>query len=319
MPKPKRLMELMMTVNRKRKFTVRELADQFEVSTRTILRDLQELSELGVPLYSEVGPHGGYQVLNERVLPPIAFKEEEAVAMFFASHALRHYSSLPFETQAESALSKFYLYMPGDVRDRIDQMKNRVDIVAPTRQKPAQHLTILLDGAIQQKVLCIDYESREGGSVRHIQPVGIYARNGYWYCPAYCFLREDFRLFRGDRIRSAQYSSADVAPLELNHVHLGNWEAFTRQKPEWVRMHVVLSKEGVQRCEAELWKAPKLHIGEDGSGAIDGMIPTSEISYFADFFLGLGKNAVVKEPAEMVQLIRKRLQEMIEMYDPDLQ
>lgn len=88
MSKSKRLMELMMTVNRKRRFTVKELAQEFGVSSRTILRDLQELSELGVPLYSEVGPHGGYQVLNERVLPPIAFTEEEAVSIFFASHAL---------------------------------------------------------------------------------------------------------------------------------------------------------------------------------------------------------------------------------------
>lgn len=116
MPKSKRLMELMMTVNRKRRFKVQELADEFGVSKRTILRDLQELSELGVPLYSEVGPHGGYQVVRERVLPPIAFTEEEAVAMFFAVHALRHYSSLPFEAESASALSKFYLHMPGDVR-----------------------------------------------------------------------------------------------------------------------------------------------------------------------------------------------------------
>lgn len=82
MSKSKRLLDLMMTVNRKRKFTVRELADEFNVSSRTILRDLQELGELGVPLYSEVGPHGGYQVLSERILPPIAFTEEEAVAIF---------------------------------------------------------------------------------------------------------------------------------------------------------------------------------------------------------------------------------------------
>lgn len=123
-----------MTVNRKRKFTVKELAREFDVSSRTILRDLQELSELGVPLYSEVGPHGGYQVLKERILPPIAFSEEEAVAIFFACHALRHYSFLPFETEISSAMSKFYYYMTGDVRDRIDQMKNRVDFITPTRQ-----------------------------------------------------------------------------------------------------------------------------------------------------------------------------------------
>src|SRR5690606_5862475 len=104
------------------------------VSKRTILRDLQELSELGVPLYSEVGPHGGYQVVRERVLPPIAFTEEEAAAMFFAVHALRHYASLPFEAESASALRKFYQFMPQDVKERIDRMKDRVDFVTPVRR-----------------------------------------------------------------------------------------------------------------------------------------------------------------------------------------
>ena len=113
MSKSKRLLELMMTVNRKRKFTVKELAMEFGVSARTMLRDLQELSGIGFPLYSEVGPHGGYQVLKESILPPIAFSEEEAVALFFAVNALRHYSSLPFEAESASALDKFYLHMSG--------------------------------------------------------------------------------------------------------------------------------------------------------------------------------------------------------------
>lgn len=82
MNKAERLVALMMTVNRMRKFTVQELADQFGVSRRTMLRDLQELSGMGVPLYAEPGPHGGYQVLRERILPPIAFTEEEAVSIF---------------------------------------------------------------------------------------------------------------------------------------------------------------------------------------------------------------------------------------------
>jgi HTH domain len=134
MPKAKRLLELMMTVNRKRKFTVKELAEEFGVSTRTILRDLQELSELGVPLYSEVGPHGGYHVLNERSLPPISFTEEEAIAIFFSVYALRHYLSIPFEAEISSALNKFTSYMTSDIRDRIEQMKNRVDFITPVRR-----------------------------------------------------------------------------------------------------------------------------------------------------------------------------------------
>ncbi|WP_168120234.1 YafY family protein [Paenibacillus sp. HB172176] len=314
MSKSKRLMELMMTVNRMRKFTVRELADQFQVSSRTILRDLQELSELGVPLYSEVGPHGGYQVLKERILPPIAFGEDEAVAMFFASHALRHYLFLPFETEASKALNKFYYYMPGDVRDRIDQMKNRVDFFTPTRQLQHAHLAVLLEAAIQQKVLRIDYGSRGSKSSRSIQPVGIYASNGFWYCPAYCFLREDFRLFRCDRMMEVEDDPA-VVPLEHGHIHLGNWQDFIRAERPEMRMVVELTSEGAQRCEAEVWPAPRLELGEDGSGRLDQLVPRSELPFFAKFFLGLGEDARVVEPPELVELIRRTLSELAARYE----
>lgn len=113
MSKSKRLIELMMTVNRMRKFTVRELADQFGVSSRTILRDLQELSELGVPLYSEVGPHGGYQVLKERVLPPIAFSEEEAVAMFLPATPCVTIYFFPLKPSPLPHFRNFIITCPG--------------------------------------------------------------------------------------------------------------------------------------------------------------------------------------------------------------
>jgi predicted DNA-binding transcriptional regulator YafY len=130
MSRAKRLNEMIMMVNRMKKFTVRELAEQFGVSKRTILRDLQQLSEMGVPLYSEVGPHGGYQVINERILPPIAFSEDEAISIFFAIHALRHYLSLPFDSEYESIKKKFYLNLSGDIRDKIDNMMDRIDLIS---------------------------------------------------------------------------------------------------------------------------------------------------------------------------------------------
>ncbi|NOU87415.1 WYL domain-containing protein [Paenibacillus sp. LMG 31460] len=314
MPKSKRLLALMMTVNRKRKFTVKELAQEFEVSSRTILRDLQELSELGVPLYSEVGPHGGYQVLNERILPPIAFSEEEAIALFFACHALRHYVNLPFKTEASSALSKFYNYMSGDVRDRIDQMKNRVDIITPSRHSESPYLSILLEGAIDQKVLLIDYESREGISSREIQPIGIYASNGLWYCPAYCFLRGDIRVFRCDRMHSAVTSSASK-PMDLRHVHLGNRESLIKAEEEEVILYVELSKEGVQKCESELWTVSKLHIRNDGTGWLDGNIVKSDFPFFAKFILGLGNEATVKSPPELVDAMKEMITEIMAKYE----
>ncbi|GGD78693.1 helix-turn-helix transcriptional regulator [Paenibacillus nasutitermitis] len=313
MPKSKRLMELMMTVNRKRRFKVQELADEFGVSTRTILRDLQELSEIGVPLYSEVGPHGGYQVLRERVLPPIAFTEEEAVAMFFAVHALRHYSSLPFEAESASALRKFYLHMPGDVRDRIDGMKDRVDFITPARRGHAPSLSILLDAAVHQKVLDVVYESKEdeAGS-RRIQPVCIYANNGLWYCTAYCFLRQGFRVFRCDRIREAAYAEPGTEPLDLGDIRQSRREAAEPSEP--VRLRAELSRAGVQRCESELWLAPMLYVHEDGSGTIDKDVSRGELPFYAEFFIGLGDEAVLEEPGELKDRIRKRLTELLARY-----
>ncbi|MFC5468053.1 helix-turn-helix transcriptional regulator [Cohnella suwonensis] len=313
MPKSRRLMELMMTVNRKRRFKVKELADEFGVSARTILRDLQELSELGVPLYSEVGPNGGYQVVKERVLPPIAFTEEEAVAMFFAVHALRHYSSLPFEAESVSALRKFYLHMPGDVRDRIDRMKDRVDFVTPTRRGDAPGLALLLDAAVHRKLVVIAYESKEeGAGTRLIQPACIYANNGFWYCTAYCFLREGFRVFRCDRIREAKIDPSGAEPRELGDVRLSRREAAEPREP--VRLRAELTRAGVQRCESELWLAPMLEVREDGGGAIDRDVSRGDIPFFADFFIGLGNEASLEEPAELKETIRRKLIEMLARY-----
>jgi predicted DNA-binding transcriptional regulator YafY len=315
MSKSKRLLELMMTVNRKRKFTVKELAQEFGVSTRTMIRDLQELSGLGVPLYSEVGPHGGYQVLKERILPPIAFSEEEAVAMFFAVYALRHYSSLPFEAESASALDKFYLHMSGDVRDRIDQMKNRVDFVTPTRQQESPYLSILLEAAVDQKVLTIEYDSQEARASRKIQPIGIYANNGLWFCPAYCFLRKDFRIFRCDRIHSAEFDTDGTEPMDLRHIHLGNKESVFHTVKGSAGLYAELSPRGVQMCEAVLWLGSHLHIREDGTGWLEGPIPQSDLAFYARFFVGLGNETTVKQPPELVGYMKRLLAEIMSKYD----
>jgi predicted DNA-binding transcriptional regulator YafY len=304
----------MLVVNRKRKFTIKELANEFKVSSRTISRDLQELSELGVPLYSEVGPHGGYRVLNERVLPPIAFRTEEAVAIFFAVHSLRHFSSLPFEAEFSTALNKFYHYMPEDIRHRIEQMKNRVDFESPTRRALSPFLSVLLHAAIEQKILFIEYESQGKKTKRDIQPIGIYARDGFWYCPAYCFFREEFRVFRCDRINSVVDSTSTFKPLDIKHIHIDNKDILFQNKREYTHLHVELSKEGAQRCESELWLESRLHFREDGTAWLDGELPKSDIPFFAKYFISLGNEVTVHEPIELIDCMKQILSKIMGKY-----
>lgn len=75
-----------------------------------------------------------------------------------------------------------------------------------------------------------------------------------------------------------------------------------------------LSKIGVQRCEAELWPLPKLHVREDGSGWLDQPIPKSEIPYFAKYLIGLGDEATVKEPQELIDSMKQMLSAIMDKY-----
>ncbi|MBP2243057.1 putative DNA-binding transcriptional regulator YafY [Cytobacillus eiseniae] len=314
MSKAKRLNEMIMMVNRKKRFTVRELAEEFGVSKRTILRDLQELSEMGVPLYSEVGPNGGYQILNERVLPPIAFSEDEAVSIFFAIHALRHYLSLPFDIEYESIVKKFYLNLSGDIRDTIDRMQDRVDFQSIHQQEKIPFLKQLLDAAIQQDVLKISYETKGKTSSRTIQPIGIYAKEGKWYCPSYCFFREDYRVFRCDRIQSIERDET-ITPIDLSHITLKNRFSILNQKKERMEIYVELTKQGVETFQSVNWPNLFLRKRIDGSGYIEGVIEKHDIHFLSTYFISYGEHAMIKKPFELIERTKELINKVLNQYN----
>jgi predicted DNA-binding transcriptional regulator YafY len=175
---------------------------------------------------------------------------------------------------------------------------------------------MLLDAAICGKVLVIEYEAKgEKAGRRRIKPVYLYANDGFWYCTAYCYLREGYRVFRCDRIRDAVYdddASDMMGPLDPGQVRLDRRKAAEPKEP--VRLRVELSRVGVQRCEGEHWLAPMLVVGEDGSGTIDTVVSRSDIPFYADFFNSFGNEAMLKEPNELKDAIRSKLSELLVRY-----
>jgi predicted DNA-binding transcriptional regulator YafY len=314
MSKAKRLNEMIMMVNRKKRFTVGELAQEFEVSKRTILRDLQELSEMGVPLYSEVGPHGGYQVLNERILPPIAFSEDEAISIFFAIHALRHYISLPFDVEYESISKKFYLNLSGDIRDMIDRIKDRVDFLSVYQEEEIPFLRQLLDAAIEQDVIIIGYERNGTTQTRSIQPIGIYSNYGKWYCPAYCFLSRDYRVFRCDRIKAVELDR-NTDSIDLSNVNLKNRFSIINNKKITFELYVELTSKGVERYQSMKWPNILLNKLEDGSGLLKGSISERDVDFFSDYFIAFNTDAIVKKPIQLIECIKENLNVILNQYN----
>ena len=308
MHKSQRLIQLIMRINAKRSFTVKELADEFGLSTRTITRDLQELSELGVPVYSIQGRGGGYRLLQERLLPPISFTENEAVAMFFACQTMDYFSSLPFGEGAGAALQKFYHYLPADVREQIDRLNNRIMFWSPYRSMSAEVLQTLLQAIMVRSVVTIEYKSSSGVTERNIQPIGLYSSSGYWYCPAYCFTREDIRQFRADRILSAELNGAIPSREEVSRKTL--LDQPDKDNLEQTALELEMTQKGVWLLESNPRFGPFIRHHEDGSGALTIEIAAQDINFYVDLIWQWGDEVKIVGPAEAKAYMQQKIESM---------
>jgi len=310
--KSQRLIQLMMRINAKKSFTVKELADEFGLSTRTITRDLQELSELGVPIYSIQGRGGGHKLLRERLLPPISFTEGEAIAMFFACQAMEYFGSLPFGDGADTALHKFYHYLPADVREQIDRLKMRVMFWSPYRSMSPEVLQTLLQAVMTQRVVTIAYKSSGGVSERNIQPIGLYASSGYWYCPAHCFLKDEMRQFRADRILSASINETIPSRDDISRMSLQTKP--TKDHLEQTALHLEMTQKGVWLMESNPRFAPSIERNEDGSGQAIVQIAAEDLEFYVNVIWQFGGEVKISGPTEAVASMKRKVESMRSLY-----
>ena len=291
--------------------TVGELAGAFEVSRRTMLRDLAALSAVGVPLASRPGPHGGYQLVRDRVLPPVSFTVDEATALFFAQQALEDYGTLPVAAEARVALHKLYRAMAPAARQRVDRLAGRLAFVTERRQADHPHLAALLAAALEGRVVQLAYRGPGGLATRAIQPVGVYAEHGYWYVPAYCFLRQGMRVFRVDRVAAVEAVDdprprPDIAALTVADYY----ERFVKPQAAWLPLSVRLTAEGVRQCDGE----PGLRVHPDGSGWLETRMERADLDLFAVRFGRWGADTLVEAPLELRQRIHARAAKLAALY-----
>jgi predicted DNA-binding transcriptional regulator YafY len=189
------------------------LARRFEVSVRTVERDLEALRQSGLPIRSDSGRAGGYSLDRDRTLPPVTLSATEALAV---SVALRTAASTPFGAAAHRAGQKVLAVLPAEVRQReeaLARMVYRVGDHAPGQSGKSSE--IIVEAVVSGHVLHLTYTDRAGAATtRDVEPLGLLWGPSGWYLAAWCRLRSAVRGFQLDRITSLERSDERVASRE---------------------------------------------------------------------------------------------------------
>jgi predicted DNA-binding transcriptional regulator YafY len=201
------------------------LARRFEVSARTVERDISALQQSGVPIYAEPGRTGGYCLDKAHTLPPVNLTPGEAVAMALALHGL---DGTPFQTAAATGLRKLVAAMQTDDARAAEEIAGRVHLLSvPERPRVPR---LVADALSARRVLRISYGDRAGAAtVREIEPLGYVGSPAHWYLVAWCRLRQSVRAFRTDRIDTVTVTAEEPPPRSLSRDELDIPHDFRRQ------------------------------------------------------------------------------------------
>ncbi|MFJ9574866.1 helix-turn-helix transcriptional regulator [Streptomyces sp. NPDC101191] len=210
-----------------RSLTVAALAARFEVSTRTVQRDLQALMEAGVPVRTTTGRGGGWSIDPAMTLPPIGFTAEEAAALV-AALASADASAAPYSGAVRTASQKIAASMTGSASTAARQLAAR--IVALPARTPDSVRTAVEQALTDSTVLRLSYVDAAGqASDRTVEPAGLLTADGKWYVIAWCRTRQAGRGFRLDRITAAHPTGEQAQRHDLADLLIGSSAADSGQ------------------------------------------------------------------------------------------
>lgn len=208
MNKTDRMLAIIIELQRKGVLRAEDLAARFETSIRTIYRDMQAISEAGVPIAG--APGVGYSLMEGYFLPPVSFTAEEAVALLIGSDFVRMRLDAEYGAKARSSQEKIEAILPENVREETARVRSVIQLLnertGRTRGSEKEAFEQLRRAILQKRRVHFRYSKNlpEADGNRHsertVDPYGLVFSNGAWVLVAFCGLRRDIRHFRLSRM-----------------------------------------------------------------------------------------------------------------------
>lgn len=212
-----RLISIIMLLLEQKTISAGELARTFEVSKRTIYRDIETINEAGIPIVTFPGINGGIGIMEEFKVDKRLFSESDLTSLLIGLSGV--HSALDSE-ETKQAMSKLKALIPKEKQNEIDEIANRIGIDLSPWQKDIMregYLKIINAAIVERKILCFDYFNVKGdGSFREVEPYRLLLKSNSWYLQGFCLLRQEMRTFRFSRIRKLITTERAFTPRNVD-------------------------------------------------------------------------------------------------------
>jgi predicted DNA-binding transcriptional regulator YafY len=232
-----RLFAMLLVLQTRQRMRAEDLAKQFEISQRTVYRDMAALSEMGVPLVAMPGE--GYMLMPGYFLPPLVFSPEEAAALMLGARLLGLHALGRLPDDAERAIAKIALVLPNKSLEQVARLSEIVRFFVDRQgfDLDDPRLVALQGAIIEQRAVTLTYQGAqgEGPTERTVEPHYLTYSDGAWYVSGYCRLRQAPRAFRLDRVVHYRVLMERFAPRELAPVAQTTIEVWARFRIDQVQ------------------------------------------------------------------------------------
>ncbi len=300
-----RVTAILIQLQSKKVVKAQDIACRFNISLRTVYRDVKTLEEAGIPIIGEAGV--GYSIMEGYRLPPVMFTKEEATAFLTAEKLIEKLTDASTEESYKSAMYKVRAVLRSTEKDllenidgHIEVVKNRIQANIKTTLSPLQPI---LKSISSKNVLFIQYVSVGTPSYteRNIEPVGIFYMGNYWYLIAFCRLRNDYRNFRTDRM-----TKITITDEKFNKEH-PSLKSYLQEVAAEKELHTVImrvNKEVVKHLNEQKFYNGFVSEREAGD-KIEMTFLTSSLEGFARWFMMFGDQAEILTPIPLKERIKE--------------
>jgi predicted DNA-binding transcriptional regulator YafY len=315
-----RLVNLLLLLQTRGRMTAAELAAELEVSVRTVFRDVEALSEAGVPVYADRGPHGGVRLVDGYRTRLTGMTPEEAEAVFL-SGLPGPAAELGLGTVVASSRLKVLAALPPELRVRASRLVERFHLDAAGwfhASEAVPHLATLSEAVWEGRRVRIDYERDDRVVSRVVDPLGIVLKAGVWYVVASA--EAQIRTYRVSRVTSLDALAERFerpADFELAAYWSESSAAFERDFPR-AEVTVRLRADRRDRLAAAVGdravsNAERLE-DPDGDGWLRLRLRLDWPNEVPGQLLGLGSDVEILEPAEMRARVVALARDIVEHY-----